>query len=115
MNDDEYYSLMNRPSSWLLQQKLKKKQNTAKKSDINVIIAIHGYGSHGYGGEIRKEIHKNLILLKSGHQIVDFIKGEQWSDNNPVYLPLTELEPELILNNQIGNLNSGVTIVWVKK
>ena len=49
----------------------------AKKSDINVIIAIHGYGSHGYGGEIRKEIHKNLRLLKSGHQIVDFIKGEQ--------------------------------------
>ena len=35
MNDDEYYSLMNRPSSWLLQQKLKKMQNTAKKSDIN--------------------------------------------------------------------------------
>ena len=87
----------------------------AKKSDINVIIAIHGYGSHGYGGEIRKEIHKNLRLLKSGHQIVDFIKGEQWSENNTVYLPLTELEPELILNNQIGNLNSGVTIVWVKK
>ena len=35
MNDNEYYSLMNRPSSWQLQQKFKKNQNVGKKSDIN--------------------------------------------------------------------------------
>ena len=35
MNDNEYYSLMNRPSSWQLQQKFKKKQTAGKKSDIN--------------------------------------------------------------------------------
>ena len=35
MNDYEYYSLMNRPSSWQLQQKFKKNQNVGKKSDIN--------------------------------------------------------------------------------
>ncbi|HBP44005.1 MAG TPA: hypothetical protein DD621_05030 [Clostridiales bacterium] len=89
--------------------------NMAKLSDINVIIAIHGYGSHGCGGLIKQEIHNNLRLLKSGHQIVDYVKGEQWSENNPIYDSLTDLEPELILNSQISNLNSGVTIVWVKK
>lgn len=35
MNDNEYYSLMNRPSSWQLQQKLKKKQDAKKNSAIN--------------------------------------------------------------------------------
>ena len=35
MNYNEYYSLMNRPSSWQLQQKLKKKQTVKKNSDIN--------------------------------------------------------------------------------
>ena len=35
MNDNEYYSLMNRSSSCQLQQKLKKKQTVGKKSDIN--------------------------------------------------------------------------------
>lgn len=34
MNDNEYYSLMNRPSSWQLQQKLKK-QTVKKNPDIN--------------------------------------------------------------------------------
>lgn len=34
MNDNEYYSLMNRPSSWQLQQKLKK-QTAKKNPDIN--------------------------------------------------------------------------------
>lgn len=35
MNDNEYYSLMNRPSSWQLQQKFKKKQTAKKNYDIN--------------------------------------------------------------------------------
>ena len=35
MNDNEYYSLMNRPSSWQLQQKFKKNQTAGKKSDNN--------------------------------------------------------------------------------
>lgn len=34
MNDDEYYSLMNRPSSWQLQQKFKKKQTSKKNYEI---------------------------------------------------------------------------------
>lgn len=32
MDDKEYYSLMNRKSSWLLQQILKKKNQDSKKS-----------------------------------------------------------------------------------
>ena len=32
MDDKEYYSLMNRKSSWLLQQNLKKKNQDSKKS-----------------------------------------------------------------------------------
>ena len=34
MNDDEYYSLMNRPSSWQLQQKFKKNQTSKKNYEI---------------------------------------------------------------------------------
>ena len=32
MDDKEYYSLMNRSSSWALQQALKKKQKVSKKT-----------------------------------------------------------------------------------
>ncbi|MBR2467680.1 MAG: hypothetical protein IKB42_01380 [Clostridia bacterium] len=87
----------------------------AKLSDVNAIIAIHGYGSHGTGGEIKLEVERQLKLLKSGKQIVDFVKGEQWSENHKIYENLTQLEPELILHPHLANLNAGVTLVWVKK
>ena len=87
----------------------------AKLSDVNAIIAIHGYGSHGTGGEIKQEVERQLKLLKSGKQIVDFVKGEQWSENHKIYERLTQLEPELILHPHLANLNAGVTLVWVKK
>ena len=87
----------------------------AKLSDVNVIIAIHGYGSHGTGGEIKQEAVRQLKLMKSGKQIVDFVKGEQWSENHKIYDEITKLEPELILHPHLANLNSGVTLVWVKK
>lgn len=87
----------------------------AKLSDVNAIIAIHGYGSHGTGGEIKQEVLRQLKLLKSGKQIVDFVKGEQWSENHKIYQDITTLEPELILHPHLANLNAGVTLVWVKK
>ena len=87
----------------------------SKLTDVNVIIAIHGYGSHGQGGEIKKELHKQLRLLKRGKKIIDYVKGEQWSENYSKYLELITLEPELILHPHLNNLNSGVTLVWVKK
>lgn len=87
----------------------------SKLCDVNVIIAIHGYGSHGTGGEIKKEILKHLKLQKSGKKIIDFVKGEQWSENYKNYNELIRLEPELILHPHLANFNSGVTLIWVKK
>lgn len=87
----------------------------SKLSDVNVIIAIHGYGSHGQGGEIKKEVARQLRVLKNNKQIIDFVKGEQWSDNHKHYDNLIKLEPELILHPHLQGFNSGVTLVWVKK
>ena len=39
MDDKEYYSLMNRSSSWALQQALKKKAKNAKKSSASKMDA----------------------------------------------------------------------------
>ena len=94
---------------------LEKEIDLSKLSEINVIIAIHGYGSHGKGGEIKKEVNKSLRMLKNKHQIIDYIKGEQWSEVNEKYFELTKLEPELILHPHLNNLNSGVTLIWIKK
>ena len=45
MDDKEYYSLMNRSSSWALQQALKKKQKDSKKTPPvqNTVDGVNSY------------------------------------------------------------------------
>ena len=47
MDDKEYYSLMNRSSSWALQQALKKKSKDAKKtpSTQNAVDGVLSYST----------------------------------------------------------------------
>ena len=47
MDDKEYYSLMNRSSSWVLQQALKKKQKVSKKTPTaqNSVDGVNSYTS----------------------------------------------------------------------
>ncbi len=44
MDDKEYYSLMNRSSSWALQQALKKKNSTKKTTSAqNIVDGVNSY------------------------------------------------------------------------
>ena len=47
MDDKEYYSLMNRSSSWALQQALKKKSKDAKKTppQQNAVDGVNSYST----------------------------------------------------------------------
>lgn len=81
----------------------------AKFAGIKVIKVIHGYGSHGKGGEIKKEFHKLLLQLKNQKQIKNYIFGEKITKNllsNFFYeFPFLALDPD------IKNYNSGITLV----
>ena len=39
-----------------------------KKFGGKIIKVVHGYGSHGKGGEIRKIIHKSLTIWITSHR-----------------------------------------------
>ena len=47
-------------------------------SDTLALKVIHGYGSHGVGGEIKRQVHSRLNLLKRQGRIKDFIPAEQF-------------------------------------
>lgn len=89
--------------------------NDAKHTDINVLIVVHGYGSHGVGGLIKSSTMQYLKNARKQGVIVDFVPGELWCDTNDVKVQMCRLYPELILNNNLSFLNSGVSVVWVKK
>lgn len=87
----------------------------AKLTDIDVLVVVHGYGSHGRGGLIKLEALRHLKTLRNQGAIIDFVQGEHWSQTNEVVKTLCEKYPSLILHENLQSLNSGVTVVWVKK
>lgn len=85
--------------------------NDAKKMGEKALIVIHGYGSHGKGGLIKKETLRFLEKIKHSGEISDFVLGENWGEFNEQKKSACEKCPELILHSQLSGLNSGVSVV----
>lgn len=85
------------------------------KTDTKVLKVIHGYGSHGVGGEIRILARQRLEELKKFHKIADYVPGEKFGQNLKNSDFIIENFPELILDSDLKNYNSGLTLVFLKK
>ena len=84
------------------------------KSDTRLIKVVHGYGSHGVGGEIKKLAHERLQILKKHKKILDFIPGEKFGEEQKSGEFIVNNFPELILDADLKNYNSGITLVFLK-
>lgn len=74
-----------------------------------LIKVVTGYGSHGMGGEIKKELQKVCFKLKQLGKIKNYIPCEKLTKT---YLHnLSQEFPELILDYEISSYNSGVTLI----
>ena len=80
----------------------------------NVLLVIHGYGSSGEGGLIKREVKRDIERLKHFNKILDFIEGERCGETNETYRLMCSKFPELLISKDLGNLNSGVTIIWIQ-
>lgn len=76
-----------------------------------VIVVIHGYGSHGTGGAIKDGVKSYLPNLKKSGVIVDFVHGENWGDLNPTKKMIESIDPQIILNENLYLINSGVSVI----
>ena len=80
------------------------------KTQERVIKVVHGYGSHGKGGEIKKLLHEKLKELTQKKAILGFIKGEAFGSFDKLCILAKELSPELLISPEY-NFNSGITII----
>ena len=86
----------------------------AKRDGARVLKVIHGYGSSGKGGTLCFGLRKSFGLRKKEGIIKDFIAGEDFSIFNATTLDLLEAVPELRGDPDVGAINEGVTILWLK-
>ena len=85
----------------------------AKKEGVSVIKIIHGYGSHGVGGDMLKETRKHLTYLKRRKVIKKFFVGGQWSLFNVEVTDLLKRCKEFTGDIDLNSCNPGITVIEV--
>ena len=78
-----------------------------------ILKVIHGYGSSGCGGEIKKNLPAFLNILKARGKIKDYAENSKFGVLSLKYKKYSGIFPELILDNDLKNLNPGITIIFI--
>ena len=92
---------------------LRERLRSMKKSGVKAVKLIHGYGSTGKGGRLRKATLTLLDQLKTSGQIKDFVIGEQWSKFELRTLTLIDKTPQLYKDQDLERYNRGITIAFL--
>ena len=86
----------------------------ASNAGFKTMLVIHGYGSSGKGGEIRKTLRDNLEHNFYSDRVVDYYLGEDLKESNELYAELIKRRPSLKKQaSQFKNSNDGVTILLI--
>lgn len=80
---------------------------TAKTQKHKTVKLIHGYGSSGKGGKIRKECRLHL----QSKNVKSVIFGENFSIFDENTRKAFQFEPNLRKDNDLDRYNNGVTLV----
>jgi hypothetical protein len=86
---------------------------TAKRQGIIALKVIHGYGSSGVGGRLKKGVLEYLAAKKKEGLVKAFVPDEDWSIFNQDSRDIMEQCDDLRKDNDLGNSNLGITIVLI--
>jgi len=95
-------------------KKLLTEIEVARIERVRVLTIIHGYGSSGKGGAIRRECRKSLDYLWTTGEIKEYIRGEDFSGKKGPGKALFRRFPELSNNKNLDRQNPGVTMVIMR-
>jgi hypothetical protein len=79
-----------------------------------VIKVIHGYGSTGVGGSIRKAVISRLANMKKSKLIYDYIPGDSFQHFKGKSEIITKFKKYLKDDNDYGKDNEGITYIILK-
>ena len=100
-----------RPSVALASSRLLDQLRLARERGLVAVKVIHGYGSHGVGGELRIAIQGTLARMAQSGDIAAFIAGEDWRISDEATWRLIQKHRELKQDRDLGKGNKGISIV----
>jgi len=86
---------------------------TARNQRVKALKVIHGYGSHGVSGRLKKGILQYLTTKKKDGLVKAFVPGEEWSIFNEATRDILEQCDDLRKDTDLGSSNPGITIVLI--
>lgn len=86
-----------------------------RASGAGAVKIIHGYGSTGKGGAIRKVCRQKLLEYRRRGIIKDICPGEKFGPFDEEGRRLSQKYPEVRSDADWGRANPGVTIVLFKQ
>jgi hypothetical protein len=90
---------------------LEREMNVARQQGCVLLKIVHGYGSHGVGGDIRIAVQKELRALSESGGCAGVIFGEEWRISNELAWQLLQKHKSLKQDSDLGRGNQGITIV----
>ena len=91
-------------------KRLDNKISEARHQGLQGLKIIHGYGSSGCGGEIKRETHRYLHRLYNQEEIQTWIPGEEFSASYADTLEVLKLFPFLESDEDFRKANKGISI-----
>lgn len=83
----------------------------ARAAGLPLLKLIHGYGSHGVGGDLRFALQSTLRSMARSGEIRDCIYGENWRTSDERSWELLKVMPQLKSDPDLGRGNRGITLV----
>lgn len=90
-------------------QRLEVEVASSVLAGIKVLVLIHGYGSTGTGGDIKKAVHRKLRLYMDQKKITDILPGEECGKQSAHAKHMMKRFP--MLSDYLLRMNPGITIV----
>jgi hypothetical protein len=99
------------PTVDVAMQRMSNALATQKRLGFKSVILIHGYGSTGVGGSIKKAVHKRLGESSMRGLVRAFVPGEEWQSRKREFVGMCKA----LENHQYDIAdNYGVTVVILK-
>ncbi|MEO5511198.1 MAG: Smr/MutS family protein [Longimicrobiales bacterium] len=102
------------PSAEEARTRLANELDVARKKGVGLLKIIHGYGSTGKGGTLRKSLRTMLLRMGQEGKIGRVIFGEAWDLFDEPSRNLIERYPLIRGDRDLGQSNAGITIVEVR-
>ena len=100
-----------RPSLPSASSRLLDQLRLAREEGYAAVKVIHGYGSHGVGGELRIAIQAMLARMAQAGEIRALVAGEDWRISDETTWRLIQKDRELKKDRDLGKANKGISIV----